>query len=111
MRAMLAMRHLAMLRQRLGDKLRLWPMETGWQKPERACVWGVELRPPLVVVQDWEQDYYFHRERTLIRGCLRRAARRDATGELAGFLAPPAGLDRDALAAVVREEGWPFFLR
>ena len=111
LRAMLAMTHLASLRSRFGERLRLWPLESGWCAPTRASVWVTELRPPLVLVLDWEQDYFWHRDRTLIRGCLRRAARRDATGDLAAFLDRPAGLDEGEAAAVEGEEGWPLFLR
>jgi hypothetical protein len=110
-RAMLAMSHLAPLRRRFGERMRVWPLETGWRRPERASVWVTELRPPIVLVPDWEQDYFWHRDRTLIRGCLRRAARRDSTGDLAAFLDRPTGLDDAESRAIEGEEGWPLFLR
>jgi hypothetical protein len=83
-----------------------WPFD-GWGTPREPAIWFAEIFPSLVRYPDWGDEYLRRRDRTQVQSCVRRAAERDALGQLKGdFGAPADRLDAATLSRVENEEGW-----
>ena len=92
-----------------GDRMAIWPFETGWGVPGGADrVVLAEIFPSVLPV---EQDLAsIVRDLAQVCTCVRQVAAKDASGLLeAKFWAPP-GLTDVQLAAVTSEEGSILFV-
>ncbi len=100
-----AVRRLAKAR---GDRLRVWPFETGWKPPTEADLAGVEVvaaevYPSLVKPTPVAGEM---RDLTQVRALAEHFAKLDEAGKLAALFAPPKATAADVIVDAEREEGW-----
>ncbi|MDQ2860455.1 MAG: cobalamin biosynthesis protein CbiG [Pseudomonadota bacterium] len=100
-----AVRRLAKAR---GDKLKVWPFETGWKALGEAGLAGVEVvvaevYPPLVKPAPVAGEA---RDLTQVRALAEHFARLDEAGRLGALFAPAKGVAADVIVDAEREEGW-----
>jgi hypothetical protein len=110
----LGIRYLAKLRfpegPETGNRMAIWPFETGWQVPgggDRVVV--AEIFPSVLPIED--DLAVLVRDLAQVRTCVRHAAAVDACGRLDAAFHAPKGLSGDRLAAVAEEEGWILFVQ
>ncbi|MGI8841418.1 MAG: cobalamin biosynthesis protein CbiG [Caulobacteraceae bacterium] len=91
-----------------GDRLEVWPFETGWKALTEADLAGVEVvaaevYPSLVKPAPVAGEA---RDLTQIRALAEHLARLDEAGKLGALFAPPKATAADVIADAPREEGW-----
>ncbi len=91
-----------------GDKLRVWPFETGWKAPTEADLAGVEVvaaevYPSLVKPAPVAGET---RDLTQVRALAEHFAKLDEGGRLGALFAPPKATAADVIIDAEREEGW-----
>ncbi|WP_208349573.1 hypothetical protein [Pseudaestuariivita rosea] len=106
---LLGLPHLQRLRRRYGNDLRVWPMESGWEKPD-ALITLVEIYPSMLRQdgplggQDFgwasKDEIYQIEDAVQVRGMARGFATLQDKGALDGLF-QPASSERVAV-----EEGW-----
>src|SRR5206468_4865876 len=100
-----AVRRLARAR---GDKLKVWPFETGWKALNEAELTGVdvvvaEVYPSIVKAAPVSGEV---RDLTQVRALAEYLAKRDEAGTLGALFAPPKATAADVILDAEREEGW-----
>ena len=106
--------HLHRLCEAFGDEIAVWPMQSGWQRPD-ARITLVEIYPALLsrapldgLSQGWDASDALYQipDAVQVRGLCHAFHRAQEQGDLDPFFAEPKGLaDPDRVA---REEGWIF---
>ncbi len=96
------------LKQARGDKLKVWPFETGWKTLTEADLNGVEVvmaevYPSLISPAPVAGEV---KDLTQVRSLAEHFARLDEAGKLAAQFAPPKSATPEVIADAVREEGW-----
>jgi hypothetical protein len=94
----------------MGDRITIWPFETGWLVPggdDRVVV--AEIFPSVLPIEDDLAEPV--RDLAQVRTCVRHAATLDACDLLEKSFEAPRGLPASRLAAVAQEEGWILFVR
>lgn len=91
-----------------GDKLKVWPFETGWKALGEADLAGVqvvaaEIYPSLVGPAPVAGE---SRDLTQVRALAEHFARLDEAGKLGALFAPAKGTAIDVIVDAEREEGW-----
>jgi len=96
------------LKDARGDKMKIWPFETGWTALTEASLAGVdvvaaEINPlaasaPLLPGESKDAAH--------VRALAEHFARLDEAGALAGLFAAPKGVTAKIVSDVEREEGW-----
>ena len=91
-----------------GDKLKVWPFETGWKAPTEADLAGVEVvvaevYPSLVKPAPVAGET---RNLTQVRALAEHFAKLDEAGRLSALFTPPKGTAADTIVDAEREEGW-----
>ncbi len=87
----------------LGPGIAIWPFETGFADDLARPIAVVEIYPSLFPLDD---PAVTPRDRAQVETSARRFAELDAEGDLATFLAAPAGMSDAERDIVLREEGW-----
>jgi hypothetical protein len=96
------------LKQARGDRLRVWPFETGWKTLSEADLAGVEVvmaevYPSLVKAAPLPGEV---RDLTQVRGLAEHLAKLDETGKLGALFAPDKATAADVVLDAQHEEGW-----
>ncbi len=92
-----------------GDRMAIWPFETGWGVPGGADrVVLAEIFPSVLPFEHYLASMV--RDLAQVRTCVREAADKDASGLLEAKFGAPPGLTDAQLAAVTSEEGWILFV-
>lgn len=91
-----------------GEKLKVWPFETGWQALGEADVADAEVvmaevYPSLLKVAPLPGEV---KDLAQVRGMTEHLAKLDEAGKLGAAFAPPAGSAAEVVSEVSREEGW-----
>lgn len=100
-----AVRRLAKAR---GDRLKVWPFETGWKALGEADLTGVEVvvaevYPSLVKPSPVAGEI---RDLTQVRALAEHFAKLDEGGKLGALFAPAKGVAADVIVDAQHEEGW-----
>jgi hypothetical protein len=98
----------ARLKAARGEKLRIWPFETGWKTLTEADLDGVEavvaeIYPSLIKTEPQAGEIKDHAQ---VRSLCHHFARLDEAGKLAPAFGPPKDYPADAVVEVQHEEGW-----
>ncbi len=96
------------LKQARGDRLKVWPFETGWKTLTEADLNGVEVvmaevYPSLISPAPVAGEV---KDLTQVRSLAEHFAKLDEAGKLATQFAPPKAVTPEVIADAVREEGW-----
>jgi hypothetical protein len=96
------------LKQARGDRLKVWPFETGWKALGEADLAGVEVLaaevyPSLVKAPPLPGEV---RDLTQVRGLAEHLAKLDEAGKLSGLFAPDKKTPPDVIVDALHEEGW-----
>jgi hypothetical protein len=96
------------LKQARGDRLRVWPFETGWKAATEAELAGVEVivaevYPSLVKSTPLPGEV---RDLTQVRGLAEHLAKLDEAGKLGALFAPDKATPPDVVIDAQHEEGW-----
>jgi hypothetical protein len=96
------------LKQARGDRLRVWPFETGWKALSEADLAGVEVLvaevyPSLVKSTPLPGEV---RDLTQVRGMAEHLAKLDEAGKLGALFAPDKTTPPDVVIDAQHEEGW-----
>jgi hypothetical protein len=96
------------LAEKLGDKGKVWPFQTGWKALTPADVEGLdaviaEVYPALAPTKAEAGEVP---DRAQVRALCEHFARLDEAGKLGELFAAPKGADEKLVAEVEREEGW-----
>lgn len=86
----------------LGPDIAVWPFETDFERRLDRPILLAEIYPSLFA----PMPGIVPRDRAQVETCVTRYAGFDVAGELATFLAAPAGLDPARRAIALSEEGW-----
>lgn len=106
--AIVGIPHVRQLREKLGDRAKVWPFETGWQalKPDDVADLDavlVEIYPALGAVKPEAGEVP---DRAQVRAQCEYFARLDEAGKLGELFAAPKDAKPELVADVEREEGW-----
>jgi hypothetical protein len=91
-----------------GERLKVWPFETGWKALTEADLAGVEV----VVAEVWPSLIKSApvagevRDLTQVRAMAEHLAKLDEGGKLGAHFAAPKSAPAEEIADVEREEGW-----
>jgi hypothetical protein len=96
------------LRQARGDRLKVWPFETGWKTLTEADLADVEVvmaevYPSLINAAPVAGEV---RDLTQVRGLAEHFAKLDEAGKLGAAFAPAKTISAEIIADATREEGW-----
>jgi hypothetical protein len=96
------------LKQTRGDRLKVWPFETGWKALTEADLAGVEVvmaevYPSLIKPAPVTGEV---KDLTQVRSLAEHFAKLDEAGKLAAQFAPAKTATPEVIADVTREEGW-----
>jgi hypothetical protein len=91
-----------------GEKMKIWPFETGWTALDEGKLAGVEVvaaevYPSLFKAQAAPGET---KDLAQVRVTAEHFARLDEAGRLGAQFGPPAGADPQLIAEAEREEGW-----
>ncbi len=91
-----------------GDKLRVWPFETGWKALTEADLAGVEVvaaevYPSMFKGQALPNEV---KDQTQVRVTAEHFSRLDEAGRLGALFGPPKDVAPDVVVDAEREEGW-----
>jgi hypothetical protein len=96
------------LKQARGDRMNVWPFETGWKALTEADLAGVEVvaaevYPSLVKAAPLPGEV---RDLTQVRGLAEHLAKLDEAGRLGALFAPDKTTPPDVVIDAQHEEGW-----
>ncbi len=96
------------LKQARGDRLKVWPFETGWKALTEADLADVEvvmaeIYPSLLTLAPVAGE---PKDLTQVRGLAEHFAKLDEAGKLAAAFAPDKTVSAEVIADATREEGW-----
>ncbi|HLZ83361.1 MAG TPA: cobalamin biosynthesis protein CbiG [Caulobacteraceae bacterium] len=96
------------LKQARGDRLKVWPFETGWKALGEQDLAGVEVLaaevyPSLVKAAPAPGEV---RDLTQVRGLAEHLAKLDEAGKLGALFAPDKATPPDVIVDAQHEEGW-----
>lgn len=96
------------LTDELGDKVKVWPFQTGWKALKEADLEGLEaviaeVYPALVEVKPEPGEVP---DRAQVRALCEHFLRLDEAGKLGAEFGPKGEVSEADVAAVEREEGW-----
>jgi hypothetical protein len=96
------------LKQARGDRLKVWPFETGWKAITEADLAGVEVLlaevyPSLIKAAALPGEV---KDLTQVRGMAEHLAKLDEAGKLGVLFAPDKATAPDVIVDAQREEGW-----
>jgi hypothetical protein len=96
------------LKDELGDKVLVWPLETGWRALTQDDLDGreivaAEVYPALVAAKAEPGEIV---DRAQVRALAEHFAKLDEAGKLGAAFAPPKDVKPDLVEMVEREEGW-----
>ena len=91
-----------------GDRLRVWPFETGWKALTEQDLAGVEVvaaevYPSMLKLDDVVGEV---RDLTQVRALAEYFAKQDEQGKLGTMFAPPKDTDPAVILDAQHEEGW-----
>lgn len=91
-----------------GDRMRIWPFETGWKALAEADLADVdvvaaEVYPSLISAAPLPGEV---KDQTQVRGLAEHFSRLDDAGKLGALFAPPQETPADVMADAIAEEGW-----
>jgi hypothetical protein len=96
------------LKQTRGDRMKVWPFETGWKALSEADLTGVEVLlaevyPSLVKAPPLPGEV---KDLTQVRGLAEHLARLDEASKLGTLFAPDKATAADVIVDAQHEEGW-----
>jgi hypothetical protein len=96
------------LKQARGDRMKVWPFETGWKALTEQDLAGVEVvaaevYPSLVKAAPLPGEA---RDLTQVRGLAEHLAKLDEAGKLGALFAPDKATPPDVVIDAQHEEGW-----
>ena len=96
------------LKQARGDRLKVWPFETGWRALSESDLADVEtvmaeVYPSMIKPAPVSGEV---RDLTQVRALAEHFARLDEAGRLGGVFAPDKTLPADVILDAAHEEGW-----
>jgi hypothetical protein len=96
------------LKQARGDRMKVWPFETGWKALSEADLAGVEVvaaevYPSLIKPAPVAGEV---RDLTQVRTLAEHLAKLDETGKLGALFAPDKATAPDVIIDAQHEEGW-----
>ncbi|HEX6859135.1 MAG TPA: cobalamin biosynthesis protein CbiG [Caulobacteraceae bacterium] len=96
------------LREKLGERGRVWPFETGWKAlgPEDLKGLDAVIAEIYPALGDMKADPGEVPDRAQVRAQCEFFARLDEAGKLGDLFAPPKDAAPDLVETVEREEGW-----
>ena len=91
-----------------GEKMKVWPFETGWRALAEGDLAGVDV----VAAEVWPSMFKGQalpgevKDAAQVRIAAEQLSRLDEAGRLGATFAPPAGVSAEVIGDAEREEGW-----